>query len=232
MLLDDELPSLSYLKLLCEQIPQLEVVRAFDNPITFLESIKDFEFDICILDIDMPSINGLQIANLLNGIPVIFTTAYSDFAVDAFDLDAIDYLRKPLKLERLQKAVQKAIKRMKAEVPSHNYFQANTAKGKTIIYFNQMNFIKTSNLESRDKSVYLLNNSIILLKNISFHKLLQILPTEQFCQINKKEVLALRCVQYFSYNAITTSIIQSNGKLLIFHLSEIYRKEFIQKIKI
>jgi two-component SAPR family response regulator len=232
LLLDDELPSLSYLKMLCEQIPQLEVVRAFDNPITFLESIKDFEFDICILDIDMPNMNGLQIANLLNGIPVIFTTAYSDFAVDAFDLDAIDYLRKPLKLERLQKAVQKAIKMMKTEASSNNYFQVNTAKGKTLIYFNQINFIKTSDSESRDKSAYLLNNSNILLKNISFDKLLQKLPSEQFSQINKREVLALRCVQYFSHNSITTSIIQPSGKPMIFHLSEIYRKEFIQKIKI
>jgi DNA-binding LytR/AlgR family response regulator len=232
LLLDDEMPSLSYLKMLCEQIAEIEVVRAFDNSINFLDALKNLEFDICILDIEMPNINGLQIANLLNGKPVIFTTAYSEYAVDAFDLDAVDYLRKPLKLERLQKAVQKAIKRMKIGTLDSNYFQANTAKGKTIIYFNQLDFIRTSDLESRDKYAHLNNNSEILLKNISFEKLLKILPSDQFCRINKKEVLATRCVQYFSHDVIATNMNQSNGKKMIFHLSEIYRKDFIQKIKI
>jgi two-component SAPR family response regulator len=232
LLLDDELPSLSYLKMLCEQIPGLEVVRVFDNSKNFLESLKYLDFDICILDIEMPDINGLQIAKRLNEKPVIFTTAYSEFAAEAYDIDAIDYLRKPLKLERLQKAIQKALKRIKTEVPSNNYFQVNSAKGKTIIYFNQLNIIKTSGLDSRDKFAYILNDSSILLKNISFEKLFKILPANQFCRINKQEMLAIRCVQYFSHNIITSNLIQANGKPMTFNLSEIYRKDFIQKIKI
>ncbi|MGB6092555.1 MAG: response regulator [Moheibacter sp.] len=55
--------------MLCEQIPDLEVVRAFDNPVKFLEEVKNLDFDFCILDIEMPEMNGLQIANLLNGKP-------------------------------------------------------------------------------------------------------------------------------------------------------------------
>lgn len=69
LLLDDELPGLTYLKMLCEQIPDLEVVRAFDNPVKFLEEVKNLDFDFCILDIEMPEMNCLQIANLLNGKP-------------------------------------------------------------------------------------------------------------------------------------------------------------------
>ena len=112
MLLEDELPGLTYLKMLCEQIPELEVVRSFNNSTTFLKEIAVLEFDLCILDIEMPGINGLQIASLLKGKPVIFTTAYSEYAAEAFDLDAIDFVRKPIKKERLHQAVLKTIRRI------------------------------------------------------------------------------------------------------------------------
>ena len=111
MLLDDELPSLTYLKMLCEQIPELEVIRVFNNASLFLREISGLEFDLCILDIEMPGIDGLQIAKLLKGRPLIFTTGYSEYAAEAFDLDAVDYVRKPIKLDRLQLAVQKAVLR-------------------------------------------------------------------------------------------------------------------------
>lgn len=103
ILLDDELLGLRYLKMLCEQIPEIEVVKSFDNPEKLLKEAADLDFDLCILDIEMPGINGLSVANLLNDKPVIFTTAYKDFAVEAFELDAIDYITKPVKKERLQK---------------------------------------------------------------------------------------------------------------------------------
>ena len=97
LLLDDELQGLSYLKLLCEQIPELEVVRAFNDPEVFLKEFSKLNFDLCILDIEMPGTNGIQVAALLKGKPVIFTTAYKDYAINAFDLDAIDYVLKPIK---------------------------------------------------------------------------------------------------------------------------------------
>lgn len=72
LLLDDELPGLTYLKMLCEQIPGLSVVKSFNDPSRFLEEFPSLEFDFCIIDIEMPQFNGLQIANLLQGKPVIF----------------------------------------------------------------------------------------------------------------------------------------------------------------
>jgi len=109
LLLDDELPSLSYLKMLCEQIEQIEVLKAFNSAQRLLQEAPSLDFDFCILDIEMPEINGLQTANLLQGKPVIFATAYKEYAADAFDLNAIDYIRKPIKLERLQQAIQKLL---------------------------------------------------------------------------------------------------------------------------
>ena len=137
LLLDDELQGLTYLKLLCEQIPQLDIVRAYNNPLTFLKDFPVMDCDLCILDIEMPGLNGLQVANLLKGKPVIFITAYKEYALDAFDLDAVDYLQKPVQPERLQLAVLKAKKRIEGNSPTQNYIQLNTSKGRTLIFFDQ-----------------------------------------------------------------------------------------------
>ena len=133
LLLDDELPGLSYLKLLCEQIHELEVVRAFNNPEIFLKEFPGLDFDLCILDIEMPGINGIELAALLNNKPVIFTTAYKEFAINAFDLDAIDYIIKPVKPERLQLAVNKAIQRINPEIREKKHLRLNTDKGIVLI---------------------------------------------------------------------------------------------------
>jgi DNA-binding LytR/AlgR family response regulator len=229
--LDDELQGLTYLKLLCEQIPELEIVRAFNDPITFLKDFPGIEFDLCILDIEMPGFTGLQVAKLLKGKPIIFVTAYKEYALDAFELDAVDYLQKPVQLERLQQAVQKAVKHIESNYSSPKYIQLNTDKGRTLIFFDQLVYIKTSDTDSRDKVALMQDNSMLLLKNISFEKLMGILPPGQFCQINKKEILALKSVHFFSHNEITTRIPAENGQALVLTLSEMYRKNFIRNIK-
>ena len=227
MLLDDELPSLTYLKMLCEQIPELEVVRSFNNTNDFLATINRLEFDICFLDIEMPGLSGLHIAELLNGKPVIFTTGYSEYAAAAFDLDAVDYVRKPVIKERLQHAVQKAIKKISGNNPVLKFIQLNTEKGRSLLYFDQVVYIRNSEIDSRDKIARLVTGSELILKNISFEKLLAKLPAGLFCRINKKEVIAIKSVQYFAHDLITTHIINPNGNPLVLTLSEIYRKDFI-----
>jgi DNA-binding LytR/AlgR family response regulator len=230
--LDDELPGLTYLKLLCEQIPELEVVRAFNDPAIFLRDFPGIESDLCILDIEMPGINGLKVASLIKGKPVIFITAYKEYALDAFDLDAIDYLQKPVKIERLQQAVQKVVRRTETNSSQRNYMQLNSDKGRALIYFDQLVYIRTSDTDSRDKIAQMQDNSTMLLKNISFGRLLEILPPHNFCQVNKKEMIAISTVHFFSHNVITTKINDNNGKYLLVALSEIYRKNFIQYLKL
>jgi len=105
--LDDELKGLTYLKMLCQQLPDLEVVKVFNSPIKFINEVPKLDFDFCILDIEMPEMNGLQVANLLKGKPLIFATAYKEYAVEAFDLNAVDYIRKPIKIDRLKQAIDK-----------------------------------------------------------------------------------------------------------------------------
>lgn len=231
MLLDDELPGLTYLKMLCEQLPDLEVVKAFNNPKNFLNEASNLDFDFCILDIEMPEINGLQIANLLNGKPVIFTTAYKEYAAEAFDIDAIDYISKPIKKERLQQAILKAQNRISKRNNERQFIQVNTDKGNALIFFDQLCYIKTSITDSRDKIAQLLDGSILTLKNISFAKLEKLLPNS-FCRINKKELISLKIVQVFSFNEITTNIHDKKENILQLVLSDVYRNNFIQKVKI
>lgn len=230
ILLDDELPGLSYLKMLCEQISGLEVVKAFDNPEILLREVSNLEFDFCILDIEMPQISGLQIANLLSGKPVIFATAYKEYAADAFDLNAVDYIRKPLSKDRLEKAVEKVAKHFQDISQSKNYIQLNSDKGKAILFFDQIMYFHTSDIDSRDKIIVLQDGSSLIAKNYTFITLLNMLPFMEFCQVNKREAIALKAVTYFSNDEISTKVMLSTDKPLMVTLSDNFRNEFIKKI--
>lgn len=234
MLLDDELSGLTYLKMLCEQLTDIEVVRAFDNPITFLKEIDNIDFDFCILDIEMPEMNGLQVANLMRNKPLIFATAYKEYATEAFDLNAIDYIRKPIKIERLKQAVEKVKRYIEGgnKIITKNFTQLNTDKGKTILFFDKIAYIKSSEIDARDKVLTMFSQEQLVLKNITFDKLIQILPQEQFCRVNRKEIISLHTVQVFSHDEITTNIVDKNGSFVKVSLSENYKTDFFEKIQI
>lgn len=218
--------------MLCQQLPEVEVIKAFNSPEIFLKEIPDLDFDLVILDIEMPGMNGLQIANLVGGKPVIFTTAYKEYAAEAFDLNAIDYVRKPVKLERLQQAIHKAQNHLLNHGAEKKFFHINSDKGKALIFFDQLLYIKVSDIDSRDKNAFLSDGASIILKNISFEKLLELLPEQHFVRINKKEVIALKTVQAFSFDEITTGLKTDGAKTLKLTLSDVYRNEFLTKIKV
>lgn len=229
LILDDELPGLTYLKMLCEQIPEVEVVKAFNSPKLFLNEINTLEFDACILDIEMGEMNGLQIANLLKDKAIIFVTAYKEYAAEAFDLNAVDYVRKPIQRDRLKQAVDKAIQRLERDHLKKNFVQFNSEKGKVLLFFDQINYITIANSDSRDKVVYLNDGKNLILKNISFEKLSSFLPNDLFCRINKQELIALKVIQYFSHDEIISNILQA-GIPVRFFLTDTYRTEFMKKI--
>jgi DNA-binding LytR/AlgR family response regulator len=228
ILLDDEIPGLTYLKMLCEQIPALEVIKAFNSPNKFLSDIDNIDFDLCILDIEMPEINGLQLATLLKGKLLIFTTAYKEYAAEAFDVDAIDYVRKPVRKERLEQAVQKAITRHKSKTPAKEFVQLNTDKGKTLLHFKDVAYIKASDTDSRDKIAILLDGSSLILKNITFENLASLLPASQFCRISKREMISRTIIHTYSYNEITTFLNVLPNQPLKITLSEVYRPQFLK----
>jgi len=229
--LDDELPGLAYLKMLCDQLEEVEVVKAFNSPNALLKELPDLEFDFCIIDIEMPEMNGLQLARLLKGKPVIFTTAYKEYAADAFDLDAVDYLRKPLQRDRLHHAIKKVIALQNKQQTERDFVQLNTDKGKTLIYFNQLLYCTVSLTDSRDKIAYLSDGTQLTLKNISFESLIELLPPGHFCRVNKKDLITQRAVQTFAYGEVTTTIPTTAGQFLKLPLGERYRKDFLRYIQ-
>ncbi|MFZ4863500.1 LytR/AlgR family response regulator transcription factor [Sphingobacterium sp. Mn56C] len=230
LLLDDELPSLTYLKLLGQQIPELEIVKIYNCPTRFMEDLPTLEFDLAILDIEMPGISGLEIAKTLSDKAIIFTTAYSEYAADAFDLNAIDYIRKPLQLDRLRIAVEKAILfYQRSRSSTADFITLNTNIGKYILYFHQILYIRTSSQDSRDKTISLNSGKDILAKNISLQALMEQLPAAKFCQINKKEIIAMNIVRSFSHDLISSTLVVDQ-KFIDFTLGEKYRTDFIQKL--
>ena len=231
MLLDDELPALSYIKVICEQIPDVEVVKAFNDPIKFLDATHNLDFNICIIDIQMPGLTGLEVATYLNNKLIIFTTAYKEFAAEAFDLNAVDYICKPIQKERFEKAITKAKTILAAQIISEkNQAVWITDKGKTVIKFNDILYITSSATDSRDKLVYLQSGVKTTIKNTSFEQILAVLPTAKFCRVNKKDVLSLNIVKHFTSDQIITTIHLKQSEPFTFQLSDVYREEF--KIKI
>ena len=232
LLLDDELPGLMYLKMLCEQIPEVEIVKTYNNPEKLLADIPNLDFDLLISDIEMPGIDGLHLAEMLQDKLIIFCTAYKDYAAEAFNIDAVDYITKPVKLERLQKAISKAFERFQKPDSTKKFMQLNTDRGKTLLYFNQILYIKTAISDSRDKTVLLADDSFLNLKNVKFDTLLQELPEADFCRVNKKEIVAVKAIKFFNHNEIVLHHIEENNKNSTLILSETYRSDFLKKVRL
>lgn len=228
VILDDELLAISYLKLLCEQIENVEVVKAFNDPKIFLSEIDNIDCNLCILDIEMPGMTGLQVAEIISGSKkIIFTTAYKEYAAEAFDLNVVDYVRKPIKKERLIQAFEKA--KELVDVPhKKDLIEWNTNIGRTVIFTEQIAYIKTSEIDSRDKDIILNDGTTIVLKNLSFKTLLEMLPSKDFAQVNKKEIIALASIKVFSTNEIITTIQAENDHFLKLQIGEAYKNSLME----
>lgn len=212
-------------------MPELEVVKAFNNPQLLLQEWPSLDFDLLISDIEMPGFNGLQVAGMLKGKAIIFTTAYKEFAVEAFDHDAVDYVIKPVKPERLKQAVQKAAGLLQKKHNKPRQLQLNTNRGKALINTDRIACIVTSDIDSRDKDILFNDGLSIMAKNCSFEKLLESLATDEFCRINKRTVIAVKHVQYYTHDTVTTDILLPDGTFRTFLLSEIYRGDFLKAVR-
>lgn len=216
--------------MLCEQIPNVEVVKAFDDSEKFVESLATLDYNLCILDIEMPKLNGMEVAKLIKDKPIIFTTAYKEYAAEAFDLNAIDYIRKPIQKDRLEKAIAKAYLILNSTPSKKQYAQFNTDKGKALLLFNEIMYITSSDTDKRDKIVHLENEQRLTLKNISYEQLLSMLPSNKFCRVNKKDVIALKAVQFYSHEEITTKLLTKNNEVIKLPLNDTFRAEFKSKL--
>jgi DNA-binding LytR/AlgR family response regulator len=109
IIIDDEPLAIQGMLMYIEKIPELTVVGSFENPMDAIKVLKENKIDLIFQDINMPEISGLDFIKTLSHSPmVIFATAYPQYALDSYELDAIDYLLKPIRFERFVKAINKA----------------------------------------------------------------------------------------------------------------------------
>lgn len=230
VILDDELLAISYLKLLCEQIEDVEIIKAYNDPHLFLNEIEKIDCDLCILDIEMPGITGLQVANIISeNKKIIFTTAYKEYAAEAFDLNVVDYVRKPIKKERLIQAFNKARQQL-LQSAKNDFIEWNSNLGRSMIFTEQILYIKTSDIDSRDKEIYLNNKTSIVLKNLNFKTLLEMLPSKDFTQVNKKEIIAITAIKAIAGNEILTTFLDETQSPAKLQLGETFKNILIKRL--
>lgn len=232
ILLDDELPSLSYIQALCENFKEVEIVKSFNNPQKFLAQIDRLDFNTCILDIHMPGMNGLEVARILSDKAIIFSTAHKEYAADAFDLNAVDYVRKPYQADRLQTAFDKALKWLNSTKETGlEVIELNSNQGKTRIRIDQIAYIEVADHDRRDKYIYMKDGQNILAKNISLDEILAILPSGKFCRINRRNVVALAVVSSYTAQYVTCKI-KDMPDLIQLTLSAPYKDHFVNSLNV
>jgi two-component SAPR family response regulator len=135
IIVDNEKPAIQILKLFLEKKKNIDVIGSFLNAPEALNNLSVLDPDVVFLDIDMPEMNGLEMAEIiLNNdfnIEAIFVTAYSQYALDAFRVNAIDYLLKPILYEDIEQTVKRLLKRIKSRIEPTTYPKVT----KTKIYF-------------------------------------------------------------------------------------------------
>ncbi|MFM8450636.1 MAG: LytR/AlgR family response regulator transcription factor [Haliscomenobacter sp.] len=122
IIVDDEPLAQDVLETYIEKIPELKLVGICNNALEANELLKKETVDLMFLDIQMPQLTGIDFLKTLNKPPlVVFTTAFSNYAVEGFELNALDYLLKPISLERFMKAVNKAAEQLERARHHHDH---------------------------------------------------------------------------------------------------------------
>ncbi len=116
-IIDDEELARKVLEDYCSKIDNFELVLSTGNPLEFINFTQQQQVDLIFLDIQMPELNGMEILrSLINPPKVILTTAYSEYALESYNYDVVDYLLKPIKIERFLKAINKVVASKVAQV--------------------------------------------------------------------------------------------------------------------
>ena len=198
--IDDEPIALSIIQKYCNRYGGVEL-KSFTSPIAGMEYIRTTKPDIVFLDIEMNSHNGVALAkDLPEGTCLIFTTAYANYALDGFNVDAVDFLHKPIFYPRFEKAMEKAKK----------YLQAtNTETSAGIItlkaeYKNVVINLKDVFLvEAMDNHVKIYRKGLpTVVPQITMKEIESMLPDDTFVRIHRSYIIALPFVEKFSNKTV------------------------------
>lgn len=187
--IDDEPPALRIIEYYCSKNEQIDLVKTFTDPAVALDFIEKNHPDLLFIDIQMPNYNGLKFCNQLKKKPlVIFTTAFSEYAVEGFNLDAIDYLLKPYTIERFEKAIQKVISKLKIKVKENRILPLRTSYSIQSVSIDNITYI-----ESLDDyiTIHFLNERPLKVR-MTLKKVSEQLPENEFIRVHRSFVVSLK----------------------------------------
>jgi DNA-binding LytR/AlgR family response regulator len=212
LVVDDEPPAREILKQHIAGVEALELTGTCANAVEAISFLKDNPVDLIFLDIQMPQLLGTNFIRTLKNPPkVIFTTAFRKYALEGFELDAVDYLLKPISLERFLKGVNKVlqinfsadhtsspvIENHKEPANSFLYFRADRKMVK--VFFSDILFIEAL----KDYIKIVTQNKVIVTKYV-LTTLAELLPADEFLRIHKSYIVAINKIE--SFNADTIQI--------------------------
>ncbi len=229
IVVDDEPVAREILESHLKKLEAVNVVATCKNAIEAFNEINSNQIDLIFLDINMPEISGLSFAKAINkNIKIIFTTAYREYAIDGFNLQAVDYLLKPISFERLLQAVNKylgesiAIKSTSGSeiIQEKSDFIFVRADRKMIkINFSEIHFIESL---SDYVKIQLQDNVIVTRETIS--NIEAKLPKNDFIRIHRSYIVSIA-----SINSFTNEFIEVNNKAL--PISRSYKKDVLFRLE-
>jgi DNA-binding LytR/AlgR family response regulator len=225
IIVDDEPLARAEMKALIEEISNTEILRDFSNARMALEFLSLNQVDLIFLDIEMPMVTGLEFATQLPGSAmVIFTTAYPQYALKSYELDAIDYLLKPIDKSRLNKAIRKAeaYQGLLSNSPEKNTVEGSTADFLLIKSDRRFHRIKFDDIKFVEGLkdyvvIHTTNQKLITAMNLkTFH---QKIPGDTFLRVSKSYIVNKNCIASFDHHTIYLG----ENELPI---GEVYKREF------
>lgn len=237
IIVDDEPLAVDLLVDFCGKMDALTLVKTFNNAIDAISFVNQNKIDLIFLDIEMPQFTGMDFINTLESKPmIIFTTAYSNYAVEGFDKGAVDYLLKPIPFSRFVKAVLRAEQHYKLvqnnpseqmELPptvhdEETHFMFVKVGYETMkIDFKDISYIE--GLKDYVKIIFVNNSSVLSLMSMS--KLEATLENKGFCRIHRSYIVNLNSISSIQRNRI----IIADKRLPV---SDTYRESFFKIIQL
>ena len=200
MIVDDEAPARSELRYLLEETGRVDEITEASSARDAVEKLMEGRPDVLFLDISMPKTNGMQLAEALHKLKnppaVVFVTAYSEYALEAFDVDAVDYLMKPVETDRLERALDKVEARSKdtasAPSPAAPAERIPVEKGgrKVLVPIDQIRYI-----EAKDDYSCIYTDNDRFLSVISLAQLESKLAPHGFFRVHRGYIVNLQYVE-------------------------------------
>lgn len=220
--LDDEPLALEVLKQLCTGIPELDLTAVFTKATEAFKYLEAHPIDLLLLDINMPGISGLDFYRSLMKPPLlILTTAYQEYAVNAFELEAVDYLLKPFTQERLQQAIAKVQVKLNAKAPGTepDYLWLKSDTGHVKMTFEDILWIES--LDNYIK-VHAVSGPPKLIR-MTMKVIQSSLPQTKFIRVHRSFLVAIDKIQQISPVELTV------GGMKI-AIGSLYKKEVLALI--